>query len=84
LLNVVSVVSSGTYIVSDDRGDIHGSTGQGVFYRDPRHLSRFVLKIEGVKLVHGNRGRDPVLLEDISAVELCGVPLFGKRHDLRV
>ena len=43
----VSVVSPGAYGVSDGRGDFGGSTGPGLFYRDMRHLSRFVLRVDG-------------------------------------
>jgi glycogen debranching enzyme len=43
----VSVVSPGAYVVSDGRGDVDGSAGQGLFYRDVRHLSGFRLRIDG-------------------------------------
>src|SRR5918992_6048192 len=43
----VSVVSPGAYAVSDGRGDFDGSAGPGLFYRDTRHLSRFVLRVDG-------------------------------------
>jgi glycogen debranching enzyme len=43
----VSVVSPGAYAVSDGRGDFGGSSGPGLFYRDVRHLSRFVLRVDG-------------------------------------
>jgi glycogen debranching enzyme len=43
----VSVVSPGAYVVSGGRGDVDGSVGQGLFYRDVRHLSEFRLKIDG-------------------------------------
>jgi glycogen debranching enzyme len=42
-----SVVSPGAYAVSDGRGDVGGSAGQGLFYRDVRHLSEFRLRIDG-------------------------------------
>src|ERR671921_854458 len=42
----VSVVSSGAYCVSDAAGDVAG-TGEGLFYKDTRHLSRFVLRVDG-------------------------------------
>src|SRR5918995_2042283 len=41
----VSVVSPGAYCVSDAAGDVAG-TGEGLFYKDTRHLSHFVLRIE--------------------------------------
>jgi N-terminal domain of (some) glycogen debranching enzymes len=43
----VSVVSPGAYVVSDGGGDVDGSAGQGLFYRDMRHLSGFRLEIDG-------------------------------------
>jgi glycogen debranching enzyme len=42
----VSVVSPGAYAVSDGRGDFDGSAGPGLFYRDTRHLSRFILRVD--------------------------------------
>ena len=42
----VSVVSPGAYCVSDGAGDVAG-TGEGLFYKDTRHLSWFVLKVDG-------------------------------------
>jgi glycogen debranching enzyme-like protein len=55
----VSVVSPGAYVVSDGRGDVDGSVGRGLFYRDVRHLSEFRLKIDGespVSLASRTRG----------------------------
>lgn len=46
----ISIVSPGAYAVSDASGDIRPSGG-GLFYRDTRHLSRFALKINGVRPV---------------------------------
>jgi glycogen debranching enzyme len=43
----VNVVSPGAYVVSDGRGDVDGSSGQGLFYRDVRHLSELRLRIDG-------------------------------------
>jgi glycogen debranching enzyme len=43
----VSLVSPGAYAVSDGRGDFGGTSGPGLFYRDTRHLSRFVLRVDG-------------------------------------
>jgi glycogen debranching enzyme len=43
----VSVVSPGAYAVSCGRGDFDGSDGPGLFYGDTRHLSRFVLRLDG-------------------------------------
>ncbi|MDQ3737051.1 MAG: amylo-alpha-1,6-glucosidase [Actinomycetota bacterium] len=45
----VSVVSSGAYCVSDAAGDVAGA-GEGLFYKDTRHLSRFVLRVDGCTL----------------------------------
>lgn len=44
------MASPGAYAVSDERGDI-GSPGEGLFYRDTRHLSRLVLTVDGARLV---------------------------------
>jgi glycogen debranching enzyme len=55
----VSEVSPGAYVVSDGRGDVDGSVGRGLFYRDVRHLSEFRLKIDGespVSLASRTRG----------------------------
>jgi glycogen debranching enzyme len=43
----VSVVSPGAYAVSCGRGDFDGSDGPGLFHRDTRHLSRFILRVDG-------------------------------------
>src|SRR5918993_4813056 len=42
----LSIVSPGAYCVSNAAGDVAG-TGEGLFYKDTRHLSRFVLKVDG-------------------------------------
>lgn len=44
---VVSLVSPGAYAVSDRRGDIDEDAGQGLFFRDMRHLSRFAVAVNG-------------------------------------
>ncbi len=44
---VASVVSPGAYAVSDEGGDFDGDAGQGLYYRDMRHLSGFVLRVNG-------------------------------------
>lgn len=46
----VNVVSPGAYCVSDFVGDVTGA-GEGLFYKDTRHLSRFVLKVDARTLV---------------------------------
>ncbi|MDQ3913474.1 MAG: amylo-alpha-1,6-glucosidase [Actinomycetota bacterium] len=47
----VSAVSPGAYVLSDGGGDVRGSAGQGLFYRDVRHLSEFVLEVNGASPV---------------------------------
>jgi hypothetical protein len=47
----VSVVSPGAYVISDGRGDVDGSGGQGLFYRDVRHLPGFCLRVGGGPLI---------------------------------
>jgi glycogen debranching enzyme len=57
----VNVVSPGAYAVSDGRGDVDGSAGQGLFYRDVRHLSGFRLEVDGeppVVLASRTRGSE--------------------------
>lgn len=51
----INVASPGAYCVSDEAGDI-GSSGEGLFYRDTRHLSRFVLTVDGARLVSRGAG----------------------------
>jgi glycogen debranching enzyme len=46
----VNIVSPGSYVVCDGLGDIGSSKSQGLFYRDMRHLSGFVLKIGGFSI----------------------------------
>lgn len=43
----VNIVSPGAYVVSDGAGDIGLFEGQGLFYRDVRHLSKFVIRVDG-------------------------------------
>ena len=45
----LSIVSLGAYCVSDAAGDVAG-TGEGLFYKDTRHLSHFVLRVDGCTL----------------------------------
>jgi glycogen debranching enzyme len=47
----VTVVSPGACCVSDEVGDLEGSAGRGLFYRDTRHLSGFRLRLGGVRPV---------------------------------
>src|SRR5215218_1381207 len=66
----VSVVSPGSYAVSDGVGDIDGSVGEGLFYRDVRHLSEFRLGIGGeapIPLASRVRGSEAVF-----ASSACG------------
>ena len=44
------MVSPGAYAVSDGAGDIGTAGGQGLFYKDMRHLSKLVLKVNGASL----------------------------------
>ncbi|MGH3087879.1 MAG: amylo-alpha-1,6-glucosidase [Rubrobacteraceae bacterium] len=43
----VSVASPAAYLVSDGVGDIGLEEEQGLFFEDMRHLSRYVLRVEG-------------------------------------
>ncbi|HZY65700.1 MAG: amylo-alpha-1,6-glucosidase [Actinomycetota bacterium] len=47
LKEAVSIVSPGAYAVSRSGGDILASEDQGLFYRDTRYLSKFILKVNG-------------------------------------
>ena len=47
----VSAVSPGAYGVSDGGGDVDGSPGSGLFYRDVRHLSVYRLRLGGMSPV---------------------------------
>jgi glycogen debranching enzyme len=45
----ISILDGSTFAVSDRRGDIHARSdqAQGFFFRDTRHLSRWVLTVNG-------------------------------------
>jgi hypothetical protein len=48
----VNCLEGNTFLVSDARGDVEPTPDQilGLFYRDVRHLSRWQLTIDGVRL----------------------------------
>lgn len=48
----VSVVSPGAYCVSGEGGDVEGA-GEGLFFRDTRHLSKLVVLVDGEGMVPG-------------------------------
>lgn len=48
---MIGVVSPGAYTVSDEAGDFDGSGESGLFWRDMRHLSKFVLRVNGERPV---------------------------------
>ena len=67
--DLVSVVSPGAYCVSDAAGDVAG-TGEGLFYKDTRHLSRFVLKVDGCTLTpRGSKARGSTAEFSLAAPE---------------
>jgi glycogen debranching enzyme len=79
----VSVVSPGAHVVSDGRGDVDGSVGQGLFYRDVRHLSGFRLKIDGgspTLLVSRTRGAEAEFVLALGGSGSVGVT---RRRSLR-
>jgi glycogen debranching enzyme len=45
----VTILHGTTFVVSDVRGDVHGSPQEpeGLFYRDMRHLSRWEVRLDG-------------------------------------
>ena len=47
--DTISILDGSTFVVSDRRGDIDAGPDQphGLFYRDTRFLSRWVLTVEG-------------------------------------
>ncbi|WP_051499949.1 glycogen debranching N-terminal domain-containing protein [Nocardia sp. BMG51109] len=44
---VVTLVEASTFCLSDQLGDIHPGTPQGLFYRDARIISRWELRLDG-------------------------------------
>jgi len=52
LVHSISILDGSTFIVSDRRGDIEAAPDQpqGLFYRDTRFLSRWVLTVNGAPL----------------------------------
>jgi glycogen debranching enzyme len=72
----VSVVSPGVYAVSGGEGDVDGSAGHGLFYRDVRHLSGFRLEIDGgptVSLAARTRGSEAEFVSSAGRAESIGV-----------
>ncbi|MFB7716910.1 MULTISPECIES: glycogen debranching N-terminal domain-containing protein [unclassified Nocardia] len=43
---IVTLVEAGSFCLSDQLGDIHPGTAQGLFYRDARLLSRWELRLD--------------------------------------
>ncbi|MET9486772.1 glycogen debranching N-terminal domain-containing protein [Nocardia sp. NPDC006630] len=44
---IVTLVEAGTFCLSDQLGDIHPGSAQGLFYRDTRLLARWELRLDG-------------------------------------
>ncbi|MFE3797363.1 glycogen debranching N-terminal domain-containing protein, partial [Nocardia tengchongensis] len=44
---MVTLVEAGTFCLSDQLGDIHPGTAHGLFYRDARILTRWVVRVDG-------------------------------------
>ncbi|MBF6183450.1 amylo-alpha-1,6-glucosidase [Nocardia otitidiscaviarum] len=44
---IVTMVEASTFCLSDQLGDIHAGTSQGLFYRDARVLARWELRLDG-------------------------------------
>lgn len=44
---IITLVEANTFCLSDQLGDIHPGTAQGLFYRDRRAISRWELRVEG-------------------------------------
>lgn len=83
-----TVVSPGAYCVSDDAGDVIGAR-EGLFYKDTRHLSRFVLKVDGRRLVpqdtrtRGSTAEFYVTRDEIP-ITRCRELGGGMREDIRL
>ncbi|MQY20638.1 amylo-alpha-1,6-glucosidase [Nocardia macrotermitis] len=45
--STITLVEANTFCLSDNLGDIHPGTAQGLFYRDTRTISRWELRVEG-------------------------------------
>ncbi|WP_280467963.1 amylo-alpha-1,6-glucosidase [Nocardia cyriacigeorgica] len=43
----ITLVEASTFCLSDQLGDIHSGTSQGLFYRDARVISRWELRLDG-------------------------------------
>jgi len=83
----ISVVSPGAYAVSDGFGDFRGTPDDGVFYRDMRHLSKFVLTVDGVGLESGGcelRGSAARFVSEAESVEVIRRRAvgFGMREEI--
>jgi glycogen debranching enzyme/putative sterol carrier protein len=52
MARTVDILEGNTFVVSDERGDVDGSPveAHGLFDRDTRYLSRFVLTLDGQRL----------------------------------
>src|SRR5438045_3091 len=52
MTRTVDILEGNTFVVSDERGDIDGSPveAHGLFDRDTRYLSRWVLTLDGQQL----------------------------------
>ncbi|MHB8648506.1 MAG: amylo-alpha-1,6-glucosidase [Thermomicrobiales bacterium] len=53
----VVLKEGGTFLVADARGDITGEHGSGLYERDTRYLSRFILTVNGHRPVVGSSTR---------------------------
>jgi glycogen debranching enzyme len=47
LNGAVRVLASNAFCISDPKGDVYGRAEEGLFYRDTRHLSKLVLRVNG-------------------------------------
>ena len=73
----VDVLEGNTFVVSDERGDIDGSPAEahGLFDRDTRYLSRWVLTLDGKRL--------STLSVDNGASATPASPRMGGGHGLK-
>lgn len=80
----VSLISRTTFCVSGERGDLYGGGEQGLFYRDMRHLSRFVLLVNGEPpepVSHESNGDSAEFFSSVPAgVEQRGVSVIRRRY----
>ena len=73
-----------TFFFSDGNADVDAGDGQGLFFRDVRHLSRWLLRVDGRELVPLTSRRVDYYSARVVATKDCDVgdrPPFAVRRD---